>query len=115
MRDSIIILLIVFTILILLFGYPNYFILKPYAKYEETLGRTPNEICSCLGIEYEYYPDGCYDCFTSYYCLGIVRNCKCLDKEKFKYIVAKIRRDRRDNNLTYDPKEELFNFGYDTC
>ena len=69
-RKKIVVIIIV-IIALLLFFFP-----KLYARSGGLAGVSKSAECDCIGWKYEYYPEGCADCFTSYYCSGITYNCK---------------------------------------
>ncbi len=48
---------------------------KEYARSGGIAGFPKDRECGCFGYKYEYYPAGCYDCFTTYHCAGILYNC----------------------------------------
>jgi hypothetical protein len=74
--------IIVILVVILIIAYPSFFILKPYAHSGGFAGLPQDKICECSGISYSYYPDGCNDCSTTYYCIGSLHDCKCFDEQK---------------------------------
>ncbi len=84
MKRNILIITISLIILalILIFSYPTFFVFAPYAYSGGFAGLPQDKICECSGISYSYYPSGCYDCFSTYYCIGLIHNCKCFDEEK---------------------------------
>ena len=69
-RRLLLIILIVAAVLIVFF-WP-----KVYAHSGGFAGFPKSAECSCLGFEYNYYPEGCFDCFTTYYCAGLPYDCK---------------------------------------
>ena len=82
-RKKIVIISIFMIIVILIIaGYPSFFILKPYAYSGGFVGLPQDKICKCIGIPYSYYPNGCADCFESYYCIGSLHDCKCFNETK---------------------------------
>ena len=79
-------LIIVLLIMILLIAtYPSFLILKPYSKSGGFGGFPISKQCDCNGIKYSYYPKYCNDCFTDYYCIGLLKNCKCYNSQTKNY------------------------------
>ncbi len=68
--DKKIIIIIIGAILLLLIFFP-----KHYAQSGGFAGMPKSAECSCIGYEFDYYPAGCNDCFTDYYCAGIPLSC----------------------------------------
>ncbi len=52
---------------------------KEYASSGGLAGLPKNKECGCVGIKFSYYPEGCFDCGTAYYCAGIPHSCQCFD------------------------------------
>lgn len=73
----------IIILLIIAWGYPDFFILEPYGKSGGFAGLPQDRICECTGISYSY-EGPMADATTLYYCLGSVHDCKCYDEEKVK-------------------------------
>ena len=61
------------------------FLPKKYAYSGTIAGLPKDKECGCLGVKYDYYPKGCADCATEYFCGGIVYNCRTLCYEKNEF------------------------------
>jgi hypothetical protein len=77
-------ILLILTILIIA-TYPSFLILKPYAISGGFIGSPITKQCDCTLVKYQYYPEGCSDCFTEYYCIGLLKNCKCYNSTTKNY------------------------------
>lgn len=77
-------LFVIVLAIILVVSYPSFLVLKPYARSGGFWGSSQDKICQCVGLSYSHYPRGCTDCYQTFYCLGLLHNCKCLDEGKAK-------------------------------
>jgi hypothetical protein len=80
-RIAIIVGVLIILGIFLVIGYPSFFVLKPYASSIGLIGMPPYRICDCVGIGYAYSSGG-PDANTDYYCIGILKNCKCYNEQK---------------------------------